>query len=319
MERTTMKTAILTLLGLCLTPATTVAAVSDPVPSDVTPRAFALVWVADGSVLGADATIYSDVDGTTELTDLPPRRLVSADFPPALDLGIVKLQFNGLTADTCYYVQTRTTTAGGEQLSPQAPPFTQVCTGTRLTRRRPDGSPMTNDLLRIDATAPDGVSPAVGALVLVDSPGSSRHPISAFVEAGGVAGEARVNLNNLFAPSTGSNTELPDDAVLRVTELRGLHCPALEDQLLLRYAIAPDHEEVASIGVPLSELENPRSCPASDTLCDGVVDVLDAQRVLNAHGAVTGQCAYNPNLDLTADGTIDDQDARTLLDGIVAP
>lgn len=313
-----MKTStLLILLGLCLTP--TLAAVSDPVPSDVTPRAFALVWVADEAVLDADAKIFADADGTTELTTLPPHRLVSAEFPPALDLGIVKLQVAGLASGSCYHVQTRTTTGSGDQLSPQAPPFPQVCTTTQLTRRRADGSPITNDLLRIEATVVDGVTPAVGALVLVDSPDLSGHPVSAFVVSGGPAGEALVNLNNLFDPATGSNAALPDNAVLRVTELRGLHCPALDDHSLLTYAIAPAHEEIATSGVPLSQLETPGDCPAGDTVCDGVIDVLDAQRVLNAQGAVTGECGFNPDLDLTFDGTIDDQDAQLLLDGIVAP
>ncbi len=48
-------------------------------------------------------------------------------------------------------------------------------------------------------------------------------------------------------------------------------------------------------------------------MCDGSVDILDLQRVLNIFGASTADPEFDPELDLVADGTIDILDVQAVL------
>ncbi|MCZ6782876.1 MAG: dockerin type I domain-containing protein [Proteobacteria bacterium] len=54
-------------------------------------------------------------------------------------------------------------------------------------------------------------------------------------------------------------------------------------------------------------------CITGDVVCDGRVDILDLQRVLNIFGASTGDPEFDPELDLVADGAIDILDVQVVL------
>lgn len=119
---------LLFLLGILLVPARASATVTDITVSDVTTRAFALVWISDQVVLDASVRVFAEPAGTTDLTAGLSQTLISGSFPPALDQGIVKVSVEGLSAATCVYAQTETQIAAGTVLSPAGPPFIEICT-----------------------------------------------------------------------------------------------------------------------------------------------------------------------------------------------
>ncbi|MCZ6782210.1 MAG: spondin domain-containing protein [Proteobacteria bacterium] len=55
------------------------------------------------------------------------------------------------------------------------------------------------------------------------------------------------------------------------------------------------------------------ACADVDVVCDGVINILDVQRVLNAFGASAGDPDFDPELDLLADGTINILDVQAVL------
>ena len=65
----------------------------------------------------------------------------------------------------------------------------------------------------------------------------------------------------------------------------------------------------------------PVACYFVDTVCDGVINILDVQRVLNAFGTSVGDPGYNPVLDIVSDDTINILDAQNVLNhfGETAP
>jgi hypothetical protein len=260
------------------------------------------------AVTAATVHVFDDAGGTTP-TPGTSQTLVSQAFPPALDLGIVKVQVTGLSADTCVFVQTETDGV----FEPAAPPFSQVCTAAATTKSNASDQVIANDLLRHEVFAPDGVTPAAGALILVSLPGVGAHPLSAFVGEGFAAPAAVVDLNNLFAGASAASADVTGGEDVEIVEFRGLLCPGLVDHKLLRLRRAPPHEEIAGIGRRLSQLEAPAPCFFADTVCDGTVNILDVQRVLNIFNAAGGSCAFNPDLDIVADETINILDVQSVL------
>ena len=77
--------------------------------TDVTTRAFAVVWVSDQPILaGTTVRVFNDVDGFDEITSSLTVTLLRVDEPPAMVSGIAKVDVVGLAADTTVYVQTIT-------------------------------------------------------------------------------------------------------------------------------------------------------------------------------------------------------------------
>ncbi|GAF97270.1 unnamed protein product, partial [marine sediment metagenome] len=120
-------------------------------------------------------------------------------------------------------------------------------------------------------------------------------------------------LHNLFDTATGTNAEVLGGEVLEIAEYRGLHCPGLEDQRLVRLRKAPAHEEEATLGHRVPRLRDPEPCFAADTVCDDTINILDAQRVLNVLRSKLGECRFNPDLDIVPDGTINILDVQNVL------
>ena len=115
--------------------------------------------------------------------------------------------------------------------------------------------------------------------------------------------------------------EVPVGEVLELTELRGLICPGLTNHRSLRFRHAPEHEEVATIGRAISELESATPCFFADTDCNGAVNILDAQRVLNIWATQSTECLFNPDLDISPDQAINILDFQGVLNrfGETAP
>lgn len=297
------------------------AAVVDITPTDVTTRAFSVVWASDESVTTATLHVFADSLGTTDLTGSLNFTLASQAVPPALTLGVVKVDVAGLAASTCYYFQTETTGASGTVMSPSVAPFTEVCTQIATQLHNASDVPIINDLITIDVNEPDGMTPAIGALLVLSAPSLATHPLAVFVGDAFTAPGTVVDLNNLYGSTTQTRAEVLEDEILQISEFRGLLCPNLAAHRLTRYRRAPRHGEVDTIGFPITEVEIPGPCFFADTLCDDTIDVLDVQRVLNAFNSQPGDCSYNSDFDIVADQAINILDVQSVLNrlGETAP
>ena len=288
------------------------ASVSDIAFTDVTTRAFSVVWASDESVTTGTVRVYADQDGLTELTGGLSLTLVSSSVPQAHGLGLVKVDVTGLSSNTCYYVQTETTGSSTIQ-SPAAAPFLEVCTSVSTTKSTAGGSPIANDLILHDVYELDGVTPAGGALVLLSAPNDAAYPVSRFVGQGFISPSTALDMNNFFDGATGISLEIAGGELLELKEYRGLLCPGLTDHRLVRMRRAPSHEEAPALGGPIAQLESADVCFFADTYCDDTIDVLDAQRVFNAFGGQPGDCLYNSDLDLVLDQDINVLDVQSVL------
>lgn len=293
------------------------AAVTDITIADAVPRGFSVAWVSDEPVTTATVRVFADANGTNEITNTLTITLVSAAFPPSLAYGVVKVSVTGVAANTTVYVQTVTTGAGGTVNSPATPPFLPAQTPAEATVLGAGNQLRVNDVIRHDVFLPDGVTPATGALLIIEAPNLGATPLTAFVGEGVPAPAAAIDLNNLYAAATGKSATVPGGQVLRLSELRGGACPGLVAHQLVRYRRAPAHEETPL----LVELESPLACYFADTQCDGAVDATDAQRVLDADDSRAGQCRFNPDLDVVTDGILNVLDAQRVLNhfGQVVP
>jgi len=306
-RRQAATTLVLVAIGLTLG-GKAAAAVTDVAITDVTTRACAVAWVSDAPVNDATVRVFADPAGTTELTGGLTVTLASASIPTAHGLGLVKVEVTGLSADTSVYLQTQTTTAGGIVPFPAVPPFLEVHTAVATTRADMAGTPIVNDVITHTLMEPDGVTPATGALMLVELPGLAAAPLSAFVGEGAATPTTLVDLNNLF-DLTGATLQVPDEAVLRITEYRGGLCADLAEQRLVRFRRLPP----PSPGPALTEAVTPVPCFFADPVCDDVVDILDVQWVLNRLGRVLGECGFHPDLDVVTDNAIDILDVQGVL------
>ena len=284
------------------------AEVSDVTITDVTTRAFSVVWLSDEPVTDATVRVFSDQEGLDDITDTLTVSLISANFPPSHNQGIVKVDLTGLQSATTVYVQTITTGQNETVQFPQTAPFMSLQTAAITTRENTVGAPLVNDLIGHEIYAADGLTAAVGTLVMVEAPDHSIYPLTAYVEDGFASPLAVVDLNNLFTDQTGMSAEVAADTVLIISEFRGLLC-SVEDHKLLRFRKVPAHEE----NPPITELETAGLCFFADTVCDDQVNILDVQRVLNIFNEVLGDCAFNPDMDIVDDAVINILDVQSVL------
>jgi hypothetical protein len=288
------------------------AAVVDTTITDVTPRAFSVVWVSDEPVSLSGIRVFEDAQGTTEITDDLTIELVSTAFPPAHDLGIVKVSVDGLTADTSVFFQSWTTTASGTVSIPVSPPYTEARTAISTTMAGSTSQPIVNDLIRHEVFLSDGSTPATGGLLMLTAPPLGSHPLTAFVGDGFTTPLAVIDLNNLYGSASGIRVDVPEDQLLELTEFRGLHCPGLDAHRLLRFRRAPGHEEVVVIGRAITEIEDPNLCFFADPVCDDIINILDVQRMLNILDKQCGECSFNPDLDIVQDCEISIPDVDSI-------
>ena len=284
-----------------------VAVVSDTQITDVTTRAFSVVWVSSEQVASATVNVFSDASGSNNITATLNVIPVSDVNPsPALLQGIVKVDVTGLAPGTTAYV--RTVTNGVE-----SPNLLPVRTALESTKANSNNQPIVNDLILHKIFLPDGVNPAEGALLLVKVPKISSYPLTAFVDQGFTAPVAVIDLNNLFNDATGVSAEVLAGEVLEVTEFRGLHCD--QNQKLTHMRQAPGHEEPPPV---ITELELPVKCfspnnIAADFNCDKGIDPGDFNLFLSSFGTSIPTCRFNPDYDLNADETVGPGDFNLFL------
>ena len=84
--------------------------------TDVTPRAFSLVWLVDQAAT-CSAKVYSDPVGQEPVAGLTITS-ESAGHPPAEQNGVMKVNVTGLTPGTTYYFQIVTITGTGTLTEP---------------------------------------------------------------------------------------------------------------------------------------------------------------------------------------------------------
>jgi hypothetical protein len=304
MARRASSIAVAVLLLALTAPGAARADVSDVTVADVTTRAFSVIWLSSEAVADGRVRVFTDEEGLDEITGEVGIQLVSTGFPPALDLGIVKVDVTGLSADTTVYFQTETTDLLGNTVTfPAAAPLLPVTTATLTTRANADNAPIVNDLILHEVFQPDGVTAAPGTLLIVKVPGVSDYPISAFVGEGIEAPASIADLNNIFDASGTSAEVLPGEP-LQITEFRGLLCTP-SDHKLIRTRRAPPHEETPAI----TELEAPAPCFAPDGVavdfdCDGRVGLVDFTRLAGNFDLAAPECAFNSDFDLDQDGRV---------------
>lgn len=296
------------------------AGVHDVLVTDVTPRAFSVVWVSDEPVLDARVRIFSDPDGTAEITGSLTGELVSAAVQGADALGLVKVDVTGAQPDTVYYLRTETDAAAGLTTYPVDAPPLEVKTAVGNAVAAADGSPIANDLLIHTVANPQDAAALPGALVLLRVPAVSRYPLTAFVGADGDAASAVIDLNNLFADlppdGDGYNAQTSPGAVIEITDYRGSLCASPADQALTRIRRLP----AAAAAPPLTEAQAPAPCfsptgTAADFDCSGSVNPIDFNEFLMRFGSsrAADPCRFHPDFDLNGDDGVDPRDFNDFL------
>jgi hypothetical protein len=157
-----------------------------------------------------------------------------------------------------------------------------------------------------------GPEPAQGTLLVLSVRGLSQYRVTSFFGKQNLAaGEALVDLNNVFAQGTRESAEVVSGDVLEMTWFRGRHCDGLANHQLVNFRKTPVQTETP----PITSLAQGEACFFADTTCDGAVNVLDFQRVLSALNESEGSCAFNADLNVapTADSTINVLDFQAVL------
>jgi hypothetical protein len=292
------------------------AAVGDVTVTDVTTRAFSVVWASDEPVDTYEVRVFAGQAGGADLAPGLTIEAIAGDDAKAR--GVIKIDVSGLDAEQTYYVQTVTNSTGGQFLSPASAPFLPVTTAVQTTKVGAGDAPIVNDLLLQDVLAPDQVSPASGALLLIKIPTYSAYPLSAFSGEGIALPAAIVDLNNLFDDAGGVSAELAGGEVAELVEFRGavevVSGCTLNNHKLELVRKVPLHEETP----PITELESPASCFApqgvpADFTCDGKVGPGDFNKFLRQFALQVPDCSFGPDYDLAVNNIIDPGDFNKFL------
>jgi hypothetical protein len=167
--------------------------------TDVTPVQFAVVW---GTLEPATGTVnvFADATGTVSVTDAVIT-FDSSSYPPAEDIGVMRIRVNNLKPNTQYFFQIKTTSksSGGVFSYPDGPPFLEVTTeqGSIIVR---------NDVLAQQVSIGDGKS-TQGTLVIAEIDQAS-HPVTGWAGDGVPDGWVAIDTNNFYDKDTHVNLEL---------------------------------------------------------------------------------------------------------------
>lgn len=284
--------------------------------SDVTPRAFSVVWVSSEAVDSAKLHVYADSQGQYEITN----NLTISTVSPldALQRGIVKIDVKGLLADTDYFVAGETfSKSGNSSTFPEADIYSRVHTTLETTRIGDDGKPIANDLIKQTVFEPDGVSAAPGVLVFFSIPGKSIYPVSSFAVQEQSSSTVLVDLNNLYSKSTLKSLNLVGGESVEISQLDGLSCEANTQIPLKVRRLAKQFDNP-----PLAKIEALESCfspegKGSDFNCDGNIGFGDFNLFIGKFGSSkTSQspnCSFNIDFDLNNDKIVDFGDFNLFL------
>lgn len=274
---------------------------SAPIFTDVTDRAFSVVWVADEAATGT-VRVYADAAGAEELTT---SLVVAFESDAAAQAnGVLRVQVAGLAAGVTVYVQTETTAiAGGEPIAePLAPPFPPVTTRAALHRLDATGKTLTHDVLLVDVVA-NGGTPAQGTLVLAGIVGAA-HPVSAFTGFNTVPGRALLDLNNLHSLS-GAPFALAGQEPLVLRAVGGATGRAQRELPL------PYPSDVARIVLNLPVLTLAPESPCNDGIDQDADGDVDFPQDIGCKDALWQD--ENPQCD---DGADNDNDGKRDWDGV---
>ena len=168
--------------------------------TDVRPASFSVVWgttePAEGSV-----NVFADPDGNTPVKDAVVV-FESKDYPPAKNLGVMKVRVENLKANTSYYFQIATTLindGGSPFLYPQTPPFIGVTTEQESVVVR-------NDVL-VQQISIGGGRSTQGTLLIAEID-QAAYPVTGWAGDGVPDGWAAIDTNNFYDKNTHKNLDL---------------------------------------------------------------------------------------------------------------
>jgi hypothetical protein len=272
-----------------------VPSVSQMEVADVTPGSFAVSWVASEPSVGTITTFASDC--TTALAGLS----LAAENNDAT--GFIKVTVSGLSADSSYCYQTRTTSISTLEtaLYPSAPaPLATTKAALRTMMTGTALLPFANDLLRVppvylaaETEVPDGIL----AIMYLDG---GNGPLSLLLTNDGRT--RFFNMNNLFSSATGSTMNLVGGERVRITERHGKSGCVVD-----RFRQVPADQETtrARDFVP-----SPRP---QDIDFNGTVNILDVLRVAGGMGTARGDSCFNSELDMSSHDRVDQSDLDSVI------
>lgn len=308
------KTSQMSIASLCLllAPIFACADIQNIHVTDVTTRAFSVVWASDEIISDARILIFSDAEGLTEINDINVA-LVSQSVANAHQQGIGKLDMTSLEPNATYYFQLESISSGASSFFPVATPYQQITTASRTTVDHTGGQAIINNVLTHALVHPDGISITEGTLLVVDVPGVALSPVTAFIGDLGVQSPlGMIDLNNIYGLD-GQRIQIPENQMITVTEYRGFDmCPGLNDHQITRYRFASTNEGIPSY----TQVGEAILCETFDLNCDGVISNADVQFVSDTLGANQGSCLFNEDFDFVFDNTIDIADEQAVLNAV---
>ncbi len=258
---------------------------------------------SDEPVTGVALRVYSDAAGANEITGQFQVDIPSASVFFAHDVGTAVARVSGLAPSTSYFFALDITTATSTTTIPASGAGLQTSSAQSIDKASQlnAGDAFSNDLVRFVTKSPGGFAPVNGLLTFLDIPGSGQNAIAAFPEPGN-NNEAALDLSNLF-DAGGNSYEVFDNTPLRIRQWRGILCGPSEQEMTV-YRRSDTHPETPRVAAATEAT----LCFASDTVCDGRLDVLDFQFVLNAVNAQSDDCRYSPQVDVDGSGLVDSDD-----------
>lgn len=304
------------LIGLAMA-APCWSAVSDTAISDVSSRAFSVVWASNVEIASAEhvgVRIFEDLnsDGIPDGPNIAPQLTTSvASNPVALNNGIVKVDVRGVQPSSTYLVETLTTTAeGAETFPPPEQPSLRVTTADRLTKIN-GTAVIANSLVLGEASAVGGTEGAPATtLVLASIPGVSAYPISAFNNTEAASGIGLLDLNNVIDAATNSSAQIGDNAVVVLSLYRGLVCAGDKTNTVKHHR----RLDGTAASPRVTTVVLPARCYAQDLNCDDIIDLADAQMLFDAYLSEAQNCGFNSDFDLNGDQIVDVLDAQQIFD-----
>ncbi len=273
--------------------------------SDVTPRSFCLVWMSNQLIEPA-VEVFADAGMTQELTSAS--KIVSA---PGLSSNVAEaatakriyiMQVSGLQADTEYFVRS----LGRDVNDTFSIGYSAVQAVTTASSVQPcqvavDGSlsAVNNDLLAfkvyVRPVEQGGAFAGLGDLLVLETD-QAAYPLTAFAGDGIPAGEAVIDLNNLFDLSRIS-LSLSNSELIRLRVYRG-------ETLSTLYHVRKLPDTSGELAVVAAE----RGWNRADLNLDGVVDHADFQLFKDQYRQGADDQTYNPDFDFILIGTADGAD-----------
>jgi len=290
---------------LLLAPALSLAGlptVSGITVTDLTTRSFAVVWESSEPANGSLQLFREDC--STPI----PNPVMSAE--QSSRTGIIRVSVAELDANSSYCFKTESTSLSSSELTVYPPQPLTVKTQAAVVRSMVSDTgaiiPLANDILRVPTPHSPGLPKNFDGILVTARQESTRQglPLSLLLTADETG--HYFDMNNLFDPVTAASLNLTGGERLRITERHGLLGCSFD-----RFRTAPADQE--------STRESDFSaCSALDIDCSGAVTVLDILRTARGIGTHQAAPCFNSDLDVNADGSIDQLDIEAVIGGFNA-